>query len=471
MASRAVLSWIDDHAAPLTELSREVWRLAEPSLAEYQSAAALAEFLERRGFSVERGVAGLPTAFVADYDSGRSGPVIGFLGEYDALPELSQAVEAVRRPVKDSGYGHGCGHNLLGVGAMAAALALKAAMEAGLIDGRVIFYGCPAEETLTGKVFMARERIFDAADVAITWHPGAFNTVTTSRHSAMNSFKVNFYGVSAHAAGSPEMGRSALDGVELMSVGVNYLREHITSHARIHSVVTSGGIQPNVVPSYSQVWYYVRTPRRDQLEEVYSRVLDQAKGAALMAGVDYDVEFLGGCYDTLLNEPLIDAAQKCMERIGGPVFSDEEKSFAAALSSTHPPGQRENAIERAGIDLPHGVHLHEGVLPDRGRRGIAYGSTDVGDVSWCVPTVSIETACWPIGNAGHSWQNTASSGSTIGLKGMLHAAKAMALIGVECSVDQNLVRRAKEEFDRQTASGGYRCPLPADMAPPLPKSV
>lgn len=464
MPHQTALDWIDGNFDLLHEASQSLWHNPEPSLKEYQSAALLADILEQHGFDVQRGVADMPTAFVASYTRG-DGPTVAFLGEYDALPELSQAAVPERQPVETGGYGHGCGHNLLGTGALGAALATKVAIEAGKVGGTVRFYGCPAEEILVGKVFMVRAGLFDDCDLAITWHPASTNQISSGQSLAMNSARFNFHGVSAHAAVSPEAGRSALDAVELMNVGVNYLREHVTSQARIHYVISNGGLQPNVVPSYSQVWYYVRAPHRYEVEEIYGRILEIAQGASMMAGVEHDVQFVAGCYDTLYLETLLKVTQANLERIGGPDFDDQERAFARQLASTHPTGTRERVLSNLGLQLPNGEVLCDTVLPDSGFRGVSSGSTDVGDVSWNVPTAEIRTACWPIGNAGHSWQNTASAGTTIGTKGMVAAAKAMSLTGLDALSDPELIARARAEFHQRTAATPYACPIPDDVKP------
>ncbi len=464
MPHQTALDWIDSNFNLLHETSQTLWHNPEPSLKEVKAAAHLADLLQHHGFDVQRGVAGMPTAFVASYSRG-TGPVVAYLGEYDALPELSQAAVPERSPIEPGGYGHGCGHNLLGTGALGAALATKAALEAGKASGTVRFYGCPAEEILVGKVFMVRDGLFADCDLAITWHPAATNQISADQNLAMNSARFNFHGVSAHAAVSPEAGRSALDAVELMNVGVNYLREHVTSQARIHYVITDGGLQPNVVPSFSQVWYYVRAPHRHEVEEIYGRVLEIAKGAALMAGVTHDVEFVAGCYDTLRLETLLEVSQANLERVGGPSFDEQERAFARQLANTHPPGTHERIVKRAGLTLLDGEFLSEEILPDTGLRGVSSGSTDVGDVSWNVPTAEIRTACWPVGNAGHSWQNTAAAGTTIGTKGMVVAAKAMALTGLDALVDPDLVVQARKEFQARTAATPYVCPIPAHVNP------
>ncbi|HEU5087876.1 MAG TPA: amidohydrolase, partial [Roseiflexaceae bacterium] len=288
-----VLEYLDQHDEKLSYLAREIWQRPEIALQETFASNLLAGEIEAAGFRVRRNVGQMPTAFVAEWGSGA--PIIGILGEYDALPGLSQAMSTERNALEQGGAGHGCGHNLFGVASFGAAVAIKEAMQANNLPGTVRFYGCPAEETLVGKTFMAREGVFDDLDAAIAWHPGDTNTVWASSSLAMNSFKVNFYGVASHAAVDPHNGRSALDGVMLMDIGVNYLREHIIPEARIHSVITSGGQAPNVVPAYAQVWYFVRAPRRDQVEEIYQRVLKIAEGAALMSDTTHEIDFVTGC--------------------------------------------------------------------------------------------------------------------------------------------------------------------------------
>lgn len=475
MPYNAALAWIAANTELIDQTRMAIWEYAELGLKEYKSAALLADILERAGFTVQLGAAGMPTAIVASYKSRQEekekgkGLVIGFLAEYDALPEVSQAATYKRQPLIPNGNGHGCGHNLLGAGVLGAALAVKAALDTGKIAGEVRFYGCPAEELLLGKVLMVKAGLFSDCDIAITWHPSSKNKVCGLRHLAMNSVKFNFYGISTHASGSPDKGRSALDAVELMNVGTNFLREHVNSRVRIHYVVTNGGIQPNVVPSYSQVWYYVRAPRRREVEEVYKRVLDIAQGAALMAGVTHDVEFVSGCSDTVPNEPLLAAVQANLVKSGGNRFTKAEKEFARKLIATLSPspenGRQAAAGGAGGKNSAEGADevMQEEILPDDGNRGIAYGSTDVGDVSWVIPTVIFETACWPKGNPGHSWQTTAAAGSALGLRGTVLAARVMALTAIDCFTDEDLVRRAKEDFERQTAGTPYKSPLPDDM--------
>ena len=434
------------------------------------AAALLAKELAEAGFKIEWGVGQMPTAFVATWGTG--GPVLGFLGEYDALPGLSQTVAAAKQAVEVLGPGHGCGHNLFGTACMAAAMALKTAMQQSNIKGTIRFYGCPAEETLVGKVFMARDGAFDDLDAAISWHPGSTNIVWNGSSLALNSFKVNFHGVAAHAGAEPEMGRSALDGVLLMDVGMNYLREHVIDKARIHSVVTSGGQAPNVVPAFAQVWYFVRAPHRRQVDEIYARVLEIAQGAALMSGTRHEIEFITGGYDLLPNNTLSALLLETMQAADGMRFTDQERSFAKDLQATFPAGsvQRDfdwmqksarSGIAAAEIDNP----LWEQVLAHSDTPPLMGGSTDIGDVSWITPTAQLTTCCWPLGTPGHSWQTVASSGSSIGVKGMLFAAQGMALAGLELLAKPALLQAARAEFITAKNGAEYVTALAKNSVP------
>ena len=434
------------------------------------AAALLAKELAEAGFKIEWGVGQMPTAFVATWGTG--GPVLGFLGEYDALPGLSQTVAAAKQAVEVLGPGHGCGHNLFGTACMAAAMALKTAMQQSNIKGTIRFYGCPAEETLVGKVFMARDGAFDDLDAAISWHPGSTNIVWNGSSLALNSFKVNFHGVAAHAGAEPEMGRSALDGVLLMDVGMNYLREHVIDKARIHSVVTSGGQAPNVVPAFAQVWYFVRAPHRRQVDEIYARVLEIAQGAALMSGTRHEIEFITGGYDLLPNNTLSALLLETMQAADGMRFTDQERSFAKDLQATFPAGsvQRDfdwmqksarSGIAAAEVDNP----LWEQVLAHSDTPPLMGGSTDIGDVSWITPTAQLTTCCWPLGTPGHSWQTVASSGSSIGVKGMLFAAQGMALAGLELLAKPALLQAARAEFITAKNGAEYVTALAKNSVP------
>jgi aminobenzoyl-glutamate utilization protein B len=466
----AALDYLDEHEPQLHQLARQIWERPEVALEERFAADLLADQCAAAGFTVERNVGQLPTAFVASWGNGK--PIIGVLGEYDALPGLSQACSTDRNPLNAGGPGHGCGHNLFGVASFGAALAIKTILETNQRPGTVRFYGCPAEETLVGKTFMAKAGLFDDLDAAIAWHPGDMNTVWAGSSLAMNSFKVNFHGVTSHAAADPHNGRSALDGAQLMDIGVNYLREHVIPDARIHSVITHGGQAPNVVPAYAQIWYYVRAPRRDQVEAIYARMLDIAKGAALMSGTTYDVDFVTGCYELLPNLTLSQLMLEKLQAAGPITFDAEEQAFAKQLQETFAPGTVNSAfalsqrlvrdkLDPQQIETPlwGGIYAHSEapiVLP---------GSTEVGDVSQITPTAQITTACWPFGTPGHSWQIVASSGSSIGMKGMLLAAKAMALTGLDLFTRPDVLAAAQAEFAEKKQNKPYVTPIPEGGVP------
>ena len=433
-----------------------------------KSAKVQADYLERQGFKITREAGGIPTAFVAEWGEGK--PYIGFLGEYDALAGLSQEVSTEKKPRTEGEPGHGCGHNLLGTAALGGALATKMALEEKGLSGTVRYYGCPAEEILAGKVFMAREGLFSDLDISITWHPGSMNTVRLGSGTAINSAKFQFFGRTAHAAGDPHNGRSALDSVELMNVGANYLREHIIKDASLHYVITSGGGQPNVVPAFAEVWYFVRAPRRDQVEEIYERLVNVAKGAALMNGTTFKIDFLTGCYNVLLNEVLADVMWESLKEVGPPAFDEKDFEFAKELAKTFDESTvrnlRNSPIFQEFPELKDQV-LHTSLLPPRGKDRLGGGSTDVGDVSWIVPTVQMSTATSPIGCPGHSWQNTASSGSSIGHKGMLTAAKIMAVCAMKLVENPELIEKAWDEFNEKTKDSPYKCPFPEGVEFPF----
>lgn len=461
-------TFINENATRFSELSNDIWQHPQLGLEETYAVKRQTEVLERAGFSIRSDLGGMSTAFSASWGQGR--PVIGVLGEYDALPGLSQTTAPQKDPVEEGAPGHGCGHNHLGVGSMAAVMAAKAAMEKAGTKGTVIYFGCPAEETLVGKVFMARAGVFDELDAALTWHPMSVNTVWASASAAMNSFKLNFYGKAAHAGSTPWGGRSALDGVVLTDVGVNYLREHIIPDARIHCVITKGGEAPNVVPAEAQVWYFVRAPRRDQVEEIYGRLLDVAKGAALMSGTQVETEFITGCYDFLSNAALAGVLLEKMRQVGAPQFSEAEEGFADKLLGSVDSLFVEGQIQKTGLSRETlGFPLCDKVLEGVGgfRKGdLEGGSTDVGDVSYIVPTAQLCASCAPIGVPGHSWQFTAAQGSAIGQKGMLFAAKSLALSITELMRSPDILKVARDEFDQAVGPKGYVSPLPRDLADP-----
>jgi len=462
------VQWISKNRSRLIKISDEIWRTPEVGLQEHMSSALLVGELEKEGFIVQRGVAGMPTAFVASYGKGK--PVIGILGEYDALPGLSQKPTTRKEPVVSGAPGHGCGHNIHGTTGMACAIAVKEAMKANGIGGMVKFFGCPAEETLVGKVFMVRDGLFKGVDAALSHHPGSMNAAPLLSHTAMNSVKFHFHGRAAHAAGSPDQGRGATDAVELMNIGVNYLREHVVQEARIHYVIEDGGHEPNVIPPYARSWYYVRAPERDQVESIYKWVLKIADGADLMAGTTHTVEFLTGCYNTLPNRRLSELITKNMREIGAPIYTPEEMAFAREISRTIPQEEKVAALRRS--KRPDWKELLDVVLdtsiPDPWGEGeVAGGSTDVADVGWQTPTVEFQTTSGVVGIPGHSWQRTAMSGVSIGHKSLIFAAQTMAGTALDLMTKPEVLKGVRDEFAARTRGTVYRSPLPPDLKPPL----
>ncbi len=463
-----ILSSIEANSKLLGDLEKDIWDHPQTGFYEDYAAELLSGVLEKEGFRVGRQVACLPTAFIAEWGSGS--PVIGILGEYDALPGMSQKVQAEQEPVDPGAPGHACGHNLLGVAGIGAVLALKHAMLASGLQGTIRYYGCPAEETLIGKVFMARDGAFDDLDVALTWHPFYLNTLWNSESMAMNSVKLNFHGVSAHAANAPHLGRSALDAVMLTDVGVNFMREHMIPDARIHCVVSHGGEAPNIVPSYAQSWYYVRAPKRPQVDALYRRLLNIAEGATLMTETTHDVEFIAGCYDYLPNRALNRAIMARMKQLGAPDFDSSDLELASQLRDSLPRDQIESAV--AAYKLPReqvGDPLCNAIVESAGgfmEGEVMAGSTDVGDVSYITPTGQFTTCCMPLGAAIHSWQACAAAGSGIGRKGMMLAAKVLALVAYDLLTTPELVHDAKVELRMIVGDAGYVSPLPDDVQPP-----
>jgi len=467
LLGREIVEWIDGNRDYLTTIARRIWEYAELPLQEFKSSKLLAEEFRREGFTVKRGVAGMPTAFVATYGSGK--PVIGLLGEYDALPGLSQEPVPERKPIKEGAPGHGCGHNLLGTGSAGAAMATKYVMEKYGLPGTVKFFGCPAEEIIVGKVYMLKAGVFNDVDVALTWHPWYANTTWMASMLALNSVKFRFYGVAAHAAASPEAGRSALDAVELMNVGVNYLREHVPQWVRIHYVITQGGETPNTVPDFAEVWYLIRAPRRQDVDWVYSRILDVAKGAALMTETRVEFNFITGCWEVIPNKILSDLLYENLRKVGPLEFSEEEKLFAKKLAETFPKEQKTRIIELYSIpelENAEKLDLIDYITTPRDAGKVLPISTDVGDVSANVPTAQCVTSTFVLGAAIHSWQAVATAGMTIGFKGMLTASKTLALTAVDLLTKPEAIRKAKEEFRRKGIT--YKSPIPEGVKPQLP---
>ncbi len=465
-----ILEWLEEREGRFVAVADEIWRKPQLGLGETEACAIHTAEMEKEGFRITSNIGGMPTAFMAEWGSGS--PIIGFLGEYDALPGLSQKLQSKQDPEVEGGPGHGCGHNLLGTGALAATMALKAWLEETGGEGTVRYYGCPAEETLIGKVYMAREGVFDDLDAAITWHPSDFNSGVKSSCNAMDNIKFRFHGKTAHAGGNPEQGRSALDAVELMNTGVNYMREHVIQEARIHYVISNGGGAPNVVPAEAEVWYYVRAPQRSQVDELTARVRKIAQGAALMTETTLEEDMQGGCFDVLPNYVLSDLSHSLMEEIGPIEFTEEEQSFAGAVMAGFAPGTCELNLRTRG--MPESLletPLHGEIHPIYDEGHVSGGSTDVGDVSYITPTVQVHTVCHPTAIPGHSWGITATAGMSIGHKGMMLAAKAMALTAVSLYTDHSLIDQAKAELTQRTGGRPYKTPLAEGLKPPVPKHV
>ena len=432
-----LLDGLDARATHYSAVAKEIWTLAEVGYMEEKSSALLQSELKGAGFTVKADVAGEPTAFVAEYGSGK--PVIAILGEFDALPGLSQDAVPERKPLRVGGPGHGCGHHLFGTASAAAAIALKQWMQANNVKGTLRMIGTPAEEGGAGKVYMVRDGVFADVDAVIAWHPGDENSVTGERTMANISGKFRFRGVSAHAAAAPERGRSALDAVEAMDFMTNALREHIPDGSRIHYVITDGGRAPNVVPDVAEVYYVVRHVEMPIVKDIWSKVENAAKGAAIGTGTTYDLQLVGSVYSLLPNETLAKVQQRALEQVGGFTYTAEERVFAERL-------QKSDAFTAVPLETTAKVKPLK-----IGAAGAA--STDVGDVSWVVPTVQLSAATWVPGTAAHSWQAVAAGGTTIGFKGMMVAAKTMALTGADLFTSPATIDAAKAELVAKRGPG------------------
>ena len=411
------------------KIAFSIWEYAEVGYKEIKSSALLQTTLKENGFTVEAGVAGMPTAFVATYGSGT--PVIGILAEFDALPGLSQDNSPTKTPVAAKNSAHGCGHHLFGTGSVAAGIAIKKLLEEGKIKGTIKVYGCPAEEGGSGKVYMVREGLFNNVDVVLHWHPSDKNAITYTSALANKSAKFRFHGIASHASASPEQGRSALDAVEGMDYMVNMMREHIPQETRIHYVITNGGKAPNVVPELAEVYYYVRNPERAFAVSIFDRVVKAAEGAALGTETKMDYEIIGGTHDLLINKTLALNMQTNLEKVGGVTYTPEEIVFSKKLQATFL--GKITSIDSAAKVMP--IHTEKN-----------QGSTDVGDVSYVVPTVGLEAATWVPGTSAHSWQAVACGGTDIGVKGMMVAAKTMTFTAIDLFLIPELIKKAKEEF-------------------------
>jgi aminobenzoyl-glutamate utilization protein B len=453
-AREAALAWIDQSREVLTALSRFVWEAAEVGLEEVESSAALSRYLEERGFRVERGIAGMPTAFVASRGSGR--PVVALLAEYDALPALSQKAEPKRAPRVEGGSGHACGHNLFGAASVGAAAAAARAMEVAGLAGTVRVYGTPAEETGIGKTFLAKEGRFDDCDAVLHWHPSDRTGAAYETTKAVVSVKIRFRGLPAHASLSPEDGRSALDAVELTNVAANYLREHLPEDARIHYVVTEGGGQPNVVPPDAEVWYYLRADSHRIVERMFERLRRIVDGAALMTETTPEIRVDSDTHEILPNRPLAEILQRNLEAVGAPRFDEAERAFARETQAP--------IVEARGE--PIAAPLAETIQPLLAEPERMRASTDVGEVSWRVPTGGLRIACYTFGAPGHSWQIVACGGMSIGEKGMIVAAKTLAATALDLLADPKLLDAARADFEKRKAGKPLTSLLPPQSRAP-----
>lgn len=473
-----VMSLVEATEEKTVQLATDIWNYAEIGFEETQSVAAFRKALEAEGFVFETGIAGIPTAFTATYQSGKGGVKFGLLAEYDALESLSQtAALPEKKPVVEGGTGHGCGHNLLGAGCFSAAVAVKNYLVSHQKDATVVLFGCPAEETAGSKQFIARAGYFNDLDFAYTWHPDSRNEIGPRGYIAILGANFTFDGVSAHAGGAPHLGRSALDAAELMNVGCNYLREHMIDQARIHYAYSdAGGTAPNVVQSHAVIKYEVRAPKINQMQELFTRVVDVAKGAALMVGTKMKYDVTMAFSDYLPNKTLAKIMDEALAEAGAPDWSDKDYDLALQflrtyskaiqtdirndlMESTNYDTEKVNAIMQKPLDSE--VHPFDPTV-------VAYesGSTDVGDVGYVTPTVCLNIATACVGNIGHTWQNTAFSASEIGFKGMVKAAEVMTLAFIKTIENPEAIEKAKKELLIKNG-GKYVCPLPDYVKPPI----
>ncbi len=445
-----VLTELDNKSELYGNVAQTIWGFAEMGYLEEKSSALLQKTMSDEGFSIKKGVAGIPTAFIAEYGSGS--PIIAILGEYDALPGLSQKAVPEKSSAGEAA-GHGCGHHLFGTASAAAAIAVKDWMKASNVKGTIRFYGCPAEEGGSGKVYMVRDGLFNDVDIALHWHPGAENKASAGAALANKSAKFRFYGISAHAAASPEKGRSALDGVESMNAMVNMMREHIPEKARIHYVITDGGKAPNVVPDFAEVYYYARHDKRDVVLEIFDRIVKAAEGAALGTGTTMDYELIGGTHELLPNLTLQKLMHDNLTKVEGITYTAEEIVFADKIAQGM-------GYDKADLETAKNIQPYQ-------TEAQAFGSTDVGDVSFTVPTAGMSSATWVPGTPAHSWQAVAAGGTSIGKKGMMVAAKTLTLTAIDLYTNKELITQAKNELSERRGADFIYIPLLGDRSPAL----
>ncbi|SKC45637.1 M20 family metallopeptidase [Maledivibacter halophilus] len=468
---KRILEVIDQKKDIFTEISDKIWEYAETRFEEFKSVELLSKALEDEGFDVKREIADIPTAVKGCYGSGY--PVIGILGEYDALSGLSQKSGiSEEAPVIAGGNGHGCGHNILGAASLLAAVAIKDYIVENNIEGTICFYGCPGEEGGSGKTFMAREGVFEDIDVAITWHPGTYNGIMNVNTLANYQVYYKFHGKSSHAAAAPHLGRSALDAVELMNVGVNYLREHIIPEARIHYAVTNtGGTSPNVVQAQAEVIYLIRAPKVSEVDEIYKRVCDIAKGAAMMTGTKCDIIFDKACSNYIPNNTIEKLMYENYKELGTFDFDEKEIKFAREIRATLSDSDKNNDLQMAKklmgekstseiLKELERKDLCDIILPYSDSSNVNIGSTDVGDVSWIVPTAQVFAACYALGTPAHSWQMVAQGASSLAHKGLVTAGKVMAMTALDILTNPKIIENAKKELKEKLDGETYICPIP-----------
>jgi aminobenzoyl-glutamate utilization protein B len=470
---KALMDWLEANRDQFTEIADQIWAKPEILWEEFFASNLQAVFLEEHGFKVTKDVGGMNTAIIAEFGEGR--PIIGIAGEYDALPGLSQKAQSTQEAVEEGGHGHGCGHNLLGTAGVAAAVAIKKWLQESGSSGTIRYYGCPAEEGGGGKVFMARDGLFDDLDCAFAYHPGSANVASKGSCVAVQSSRFRFKGISAHAGGAPHLGRSALDAVELMNVAANYLREHVKDGTRIQYIITNGGQAANIVPETAEVEYILRAEKSDYLEEVSAH--DIAKGAALMTGAKFERTIESAYSGILPNFTLADLFSEAMAFIGPLEFTEDEIAFAQEINDAYPGSNEDYAQRTIEYYKPSPEHI-EMILANKFKplvgenfpaldTGMIHkGATDVGDLSLVTPTGSLFTTCFPTGSPGHSWANVAAGGMSIGHKGMMHAAKAMAIVALDLYAEPGYLEAVRGEFNKRMGGKKYECPIPADQKPP-----
>ncbi|PAD91044.1 amidohydrolase [Shouchella clausii] len=467
--------YIGEHQELFRRVALAIWNYAELRFEEWESSKLLSGILEEEGFAVERGIGEMKTAFVATYGTGK--PVLSFLGEFDALSELSQASGiAEQQSIVAGGAGHGCGHHLLGTASLAAALATKAYMEQHGIVGTIRYYGCPGEEGGSGKTFMAKEGAFAGTDTAISWHPGTYTSVWTAETLANIQASFAFIGRASHAAAAPHLGRSGLDAVELMNIGSNYLREHLIDEARVHYAITNaGGLSPNVVQPKAEVLYLMRAPTLEQTQAIYERVKNIAKGAALMTDTTLEIRFEKACSNFVRNYVLEDVMNEELTAAGPLSYTEKERRFAETIRQTFSKEDQEQTIvelanlvgnpKQEWLGQVRNKALIDEIIPVSRKQTLLAGSTDVGDVSWIAPTVQCYVTCFASGTAFHTWQMVSQGATTTAYKGMNHAALVMAATAVRLLHDPDLVRKAKEEWEERFANLQYVSPIPNGVKP------